>query len=444
METIKPRTPSGFPEYLPEDQIEFNRLKGIIEETYQRYGFSPLDTPDAELREVLLAKSAGETEKQVYGLVNGSAEEAKNSDKLCLRFDLTVPLARYAAEHYNDLVFPFRRYHIGRVHRGERAQAGRFREFYQCDIDVIGSNSPVVDAEIPAVINEIFTKFAFGGFVIRINDRRILNGFFESLGLSDQKTDVMRLVDKIEKMPLETFKEALKDAGLNPDQVGQLIALTEITGSNDETLSKLSALGVDNTDFAAGLENLKTLVPAIRALGVPEENFAIDLKIARGLDYYTGTVYETMLKDYPKLGSVCSGGRYDNLASHYTSKELPGVGMSIGLSRLFYKLKELGVVESSRKSPADIIILPMSPTEFPYAAKVAAALRTGGRNALLYSEEKALNKMLSYADKMGMSFAIIIGASEVESSSVTLKNMRTGENQFVKLENLLKTLQAAE
>ena len=424
---VKPCTPSGFPEYLPEDQIAFNRYLDIIRNTYEKYGFAPLDTPDAELKEVLLAKTAGETEKQVYSLINGTAEESQSSDKLCLRFDLTVPLARYAAQHYNDLIFPFRRYHIGKVHRGERNQAGRFREFYQCDIDVLGSSNPIIDAEFPAIINDIFTQFDFGPFVIRINDRRILNGFFAFIGLADKKEATMRLVDKMEKMPLSEFKQALEALGLSDQQISHIINLTNITGTNDEVLDRLANLGIDDPDFIAGLTNLRAVISAVRMFKVPEKNFIVDLKIARGLDYYTGTVYETVLVDHPSLGSVCGGGRFDDLAGHYTKVNIPGVGISIGLSRLFYKLRELGIIKSEQKSPAKVIILPMSEPEFDFAATIAANLRATGVPTLLYTELQKFSKKMSYANKMGFPFCIIIGPDEAAAGKVTVKNMQTGK-----------------
>ncbi len=308
---VKPRTPSGFPEYLPGEQIEFNRLLMIIRDTYERYGFAPIDTPDIELSEVLLAKSGGDTAKQVYRFSKGDTD-------LSLRFDLTVPLARYVAQHEGQLAFPFRRYHIGKVHRGERAQAGRFREFYQCDIDVIGSHSPIVDAEIPAIINDIFEQFAFGEFTIRVNNRKVLNGFFESLGLADKSVETLRLVDKIEKLSRQDLADEFVKLGLATEQIERLFAFVEIDGDNDEVIQQLRALGVASELFREGVDELEALVDAMRSMDIPEQRFRVDLKIARGLDYYTGTVYETVLDEHPEVGSVCSGGRYDDLAGLYT------------------------------------------------------------------------------------------------------------------------------
>ena len=304
MAKVTPRTPSGFGEYLPSEQIEFNRLMDIIRSTYEKYGYAPIDTPDIELSEVLLAKGGGETEQQIYRFTRGRND-------LSLRFDLTVPLARYAAEHENELVFPFRRYHIGKVHRAERAQAGRFREFYQCDIDVIGSESNSIDAEFPAVINEIFEKFGFGEFTIRINNRLVLNGFFEGIGLKDVSAEVLRVIDKMEKITRDELVSELSLIGLSKKQVDQVLVFTEIGGTNDEVLAQLDALLVESATLKDGVAKLRTLVESLRTMGVPEKRFKIDLRIARGLDYYTGTVYETILNDLPSVGSVCSGGRYD-------------------------------------------------------------------------------------------------------------------------------------
>lgn len=433
MITVQPRTPSGFPEYLPEEQLEFNRLMSIIRDTYERYGFSPIDTPDLELSEVLLTKSGGETEQQVYRF-------AKGGNDLTMRFDLTVPLARYTAQHEGKLVFPFRRYHIGKVHRGERAQAGRFREFYQCDIDVIGSNSPIIDAEFPAVINEIFEKFNFGEFTIRLNNRMILNGFFEGIGLVRVAKEVLRIVDKIEKISRDELIAELRALRLDDAQIDQVINFTEISGDNDTVLDQLKATDIKSDEFQDGIEKLEAVVKALRIMGVPENRFKVDLKIARGLDYYTGTVYETMLDEYPEVGSVCSGGRYDNLASHYTKTELPGVGISIGLSRLFYKLRELGVIDPSVMSPARVVVMPFSDTQIPAALEAASVLRAEGVPVMLYSEPNIIKKKMKYADKMGFDWTILIGDQEIEAGVVSLKNMKTGESSTVSLSDLREAI----
>jgi histidyl-tRNA synthetase len=429
MNVIKPRIASGFPEYLPEEQIEFNRLLDIVRDVYEKYGFSPIDTPDLELREILLAKGGGETDQQVYDFTRG-----KND--FVMRFDLTVPLARYAAQHENELTFPFRRYHIAKVHRAERAQAGRFREFYQCDIDIIGTNSSVVDAEIPAVINDIFGKFNFGEFTININDRRILNGFFASIGLADKKTEVMRLVDKIDKISLDDFRQELRELGLDESQSEKLIEFTKISGDNKATLDQLANIGIEDSEYIAGLENLQTVVKTLQIFKVPENRFKVNLKIARGLDYYTGTVYETMLDDHPEVGSVCSGGRFDNLASHYTKTDLPGVGISIGLSRLFYKLREIDVIKADAKSPASVVVLPMSDNEVAFAAKIAQTLRENNISNILYTEPGKFDKKMRYADRMGFKYALIIGEIEVKEGTLTVKKMLTGETSNISFNDI--------
>lgn len=436
MQTVKPRRPSGFQEYTPAEQIEFNKLVDIIRRTYEKYGFAPLDTPAIELSEVLLAGSGGETSKQVYRF----KREGSDTD-LTLRYDLTVPLARYVSEHQSDLAFPFRRYQIGKVHRAERAQAGRFREFYQADIDVIGSASPSVDAEFPAIINEIFEAFNFGDFVIRINSRMVLGGYFEALGIADKSVEVLRVVDKIEKISREEFISQLEGLGLEQSQVQGVVDFTSITGSNDEVIGYLSKMKETLTgSFSEGVDKLVAVVESIRALGVPENRFAIDLRIARGLDYYTGTVYETFLNDHPELGSVCSGGRYDNLTRSYTDRELPGVGISIGLSRLFYKLREAGVIEPSAQTPAKALVVSIRPEDASYATAVAAQLRGAGLPTLTLVDDIQLGKKFKYADKLGFSHMIVVGETERQSQTVTLKDMKTGESQQMTVEEVLGLL----
>ena len=436
MKTTTPRIPSGFSEYLPGDQIEFNRLRDIIRETYERYGYAPLDTPDIELSEVLLAKGGGETEKQIYRF-----ERGKND--LSLRFDLTVPLARYVAEHEGQLVFPFRRYQIGKVHRAERAQAGRFREFYQCDIDVIGSESVAADAEFPAVINDIFEQFAFGEFTIHINNRLVLNGFFAGIGLADVSADVLRVVDKIEKISRQDFMAELRELGLSEKQVAQVVAFTEISGSNDEILSQLESMKneIDSDDFVLGTAKLHELLAMLRNMGLPEQRIQLDLRIARGLDYYTGVVYETTLDDYPEVGSVCSGGRYDNLAENYTRTRLPGVGVSIGLSRLFYKLREAGVVSSSRQTLARCMVASFDESQFGEALQIAAELRRAGVATILNTESVPLKKKLRYADRLGIPLVVLIGEEEVRGRFATVKDMATGENKPIPRQQLVEELQ---
>lgn len=427
MSLVKPRIPSGFPEYLPAEQIEFNRLVNIVRRVYEEYGFSPIDTPDLELSEVLLTKSGGETEQQIYRFIKGSND-------LTMRFDLTVPLARYVAQHESELIFPFRRYHIGKVHRGERAQAGRFREFYQCDIDIIGSNSVAVDAEMPIVINKIFEQFDIGEFTVHINNRKILNGFFEFLGLSNISKDVLRIVDKIDKISANSFTEELERLGLSADQITRLREFININGSKDVILNKLEKISLDckSDQFKQGVKEIGLVVKTIRDFGLSDSRFMIDLRIARGLDYYTGTVYETTLNNHPEVGSICSGGRYDNLASHYTKKYLPGVGVSIGLSRLFYKLCEIGAIESTRFSSAEVVVMPIGSGQITASVKIAEKLRSIGINTILYTEENNMRKKLKYADKMGLEWVVLIGEDELLTEEVILKNMLTGESIRIK------------
>ncbi|UJD06626.1 MAG: histidine--tRNA ligase [Candidatus Nanosynbacter sp. HMT-348_TM7c-JB] len=427
MSLVKPRIPSGFPEYLPAEQIEFNRLVNIVRRVYEEYGFSPIDTPDLELSEVLLTKSGGETEQQIYRFIKGSND-------LTMRFDLTVPLARYVAQHESELIFPFRRYHIGKVHRGERAQAGRFREFYQCDIDVIGSNSVAVDAEMPIVINKIFEQFDIGEFTVHINNRKILNGFFEFLGLSNISKDVLRIVDKIDKISANSFTEELEQLGLSADQITRLREFININGSKDVILNKLEKMSLDckSDQFKQGVKEIGLVVKTIRDFGLSDSRFMIDLRIARGLDYYTGIVYETTLNNHPEIGSICSGGRYDNLASHYTKKYLPGVGVSIGLSRLFYKLCEIGAIELTRFSSAEVVVMPIGSGQITASVKIAERLRSIGINTMLYTEENNMRKKLKYADKMGFEWVALIGEDELLTEEVMLKNMLTGESIKIK------------
>lgn len=427
MSLVKPRIPSGFPEYLPAEQIEFNRLVNIVRQVYEEYGFSPIDTPDLELSEVLLTKSGGETEQQIYRFIKGSND-------LTMRFDLTVPLARYVAQHESELIFPFRRYHIGKVHRGERAQAGRFREFYQCDIDVIGSNSVAVDAEMPIVINKIFEQFDIGEFTVHINNRKILNGFFEFLGLSNISKDVLRIVDKIDKISANSFTEELEQLGLSADQITRLREFININGSKDVILNKLEKMSLDckSDQFKQGVKEIGLVVKTIRDFGLSDSRFMIDLRIARGLDYYTGTVYETTLNNHPEIGSICSGGRYDNLASHYTKKYLPGVGVSIGLSRLFYKLCEIGAIKSTRFSLAEVVVMPIGSGQITASVKIAEKLRSIGINTMLYTEENNMRKKLKYADKMGFEWVALIGEDELLTEEVMLKNMLTSESIRIK------------
>ena len=418
-----PRTLSGFMELLPAPQRQMERVMEILRETYSLYGFTPLDTPVIESSEVLLAKGGGETEKQIYRFQKGDAD-------LSLRFDLTVPLAKYVALHYNDLTFPFRRYQIGKVYRGERAQRGRFREFYQADIDVIGDGklSILNEAEIPAIIYRTFSALGLSRFRIRVNNRKILNGFYASLGLTEKAGEVMRTVDKLEKIGPEKVRDILTgDLGIPPESAREILDFIAITGGTEEILSALETRRGRNETFDQGLEELNTVVKHLGAFGVPVENFAVDLTIARGLDYYTGTVYETVLLDHPEIGSVCSGGRYDNLAEYYTEKQLPGVGISIGLTRLFYVLGEQGMLNPELPTaPADVLILPMT-EDLSAAIAFATELRANGIRAQLHCEEKKFKQKISYADKLGIPYVVFLGEDEISAGVIACKDMSTGE-----------------
>ena len=382
MPKVEPRTLPGFMELLPSEQILFNQIKDTIEETYKMYGFLPLDTPVIELSEVLLAKAGGETEKQMYRFNRGDTD-------LSLRFDLTVPLSKYVAKNYGNLSFPFRRYQIGKVYRGERAQKGRFREFYQCDIDIIGDGELdlINDAELPSVIYTIFTKLGFSDFTIKINNRKILNGLFESLGQKENAVEILRIIDKIEKIGKENVIEELRKINIEDGVINKIIDFIEIQGNNSEKLEKLKDLKIENETYNKGIEELEFVANNMKLFGLPEENYMIDLTIARGLDYYTGTVYETFLNDYRELGSICSGGRYENLAEYYTDKKLPGVGISIGLTRLFYKLNELNLIKTNKKSISDILIIPMT-EDLSTAIRIATKLRNQGIKTEIYLNNK--------------------------------------------------------
>jgi len=417
---VTPRTLPGFMELLPNEQILFNEMKEQIRKSYEEFGFLPLDTPIIELSEVLLAKAGGETEKQIYRFEKGDTD-------LSLRFDLTVPLAKYVSMHYGELSFPFRRYQIGKVYRGERPQKGRFREFYQCDIDIIGDNELNIlhDAEMPMVIYNTFKKLGFDDFTIRINNRKILNGFFASLSISDP-AEVLRIIDKLDKIGLEEVKKCLADINVSSDSINKIVDFISIVGSNDEKLASLKSLNIDNELFIKGIEELEAVVNGVRLFGIPENNLKVDLTIARGLDYYTGTVYETFLNDYRELGSVCSGGRYENLAEFYTDKKLPGVGISIGLTRLFYKLNELNAIKVSRDSIAKVLVVSASSDITP-CLPIATAFRTAGINTELFLGNKKIKAKFKYADKLNIPFVAVIGEDEIANNTVTLKNMKTGE-----------------
>ena len=438
MERIKPHTLSGFMELLPAPQQQMEAIMDVLRTTYSLYGFTPLDTPAIESADVLLAKGGGETEKQIYRFTKGDSD-------LALRFDLTVPLAKYVAANYGQLTFPFRRYQIGKVWRGERAQRGRFREFYQADIDIIGDGALDIlnEAEIPAIIYDTFTRLGLHRFRIRVNNRKVLNGFFAILGLSEQAGDVLRTIDKLDKIGADKVRELLTDTcGVTGENADEILRFIACPGTSADKLAFLEQYRGRNETFDTGLDELRTVVGYLPAFGVPEENFELDLTIARGLDYYTGTVYETVLLDHPEVGSICSGGRYDDLAGYYTNKSLPGVGISIGLTRLFYILQEQNMISDAvLTAPADVLILPMT-DDLSAAVALASELRAGGLRVQIYSEKKKFKAKIGYADKLGIPFVIFLGEDEVAQHVCALKNMATGVQEAVTQETALETIRA--
>lgn len=430
MTIVKPSTLPGFMELLPKDQILFNEMKDIIRKNFEKHGFLPIDTPVIEKSEVLLAKGGGETEKQIYRFSKGDTD-------MSLRFDLTVPLARYTVEHMNDLSFPFKRYQIGKVYRGEKAQKGRFREFYQCDIDTIGMGelSLVNDAEFPVVIFHTFKDLGFTDFTIHLNNRKILKGFFSSLGIEDSM-NVLRTVDKLDKIGEESVLEELGENGIGRDSGEKILEFIKIKGSVDEIFEQLRELKIEDEIFQEGLDELTQVVGYMRDFGIDEDCFDIDLKIARGLDYYTGTVYETTLDNYPKIGSVCSGGRYEDLASYYTDKTLPGVGISIGLSRLFYQLNEAKIISSEEKSLVDLLIIPMDDCIHD-GIKLLSELREKGVRVSVYTEFAKLKKKFKYADQTKVDYVIVLGEEEIKTRKYSLKNMHSGDQEEVTFDELV-------
>ena len=430
---VIPRTLPGFMELKPNEQILFNQIKEKIEESYKRFGFLPLDTPILELSEVLLAKAGGETEKQIYRFTRG--------DDLAMRFDLTVPLAKYVSKNYGELQFPFRRYQIGKVYRGERPQKGRFREFYQADIDIIGDGelSIMNDAEIPSIIYTTFKNLGFDDFTIRINNRKILNGLFEYLNIVELSTEIMRIIDKLEKIGKENVKLELLKLNIEEEIVDKILEFISISGDNEEKIEALEKLNIKNEVFEKGLFELKEVVKYIRLFGVPEENFSIDLTIARGLDYYTGTVYETFLDNYREIGSVCSGGRYDNLAENYTDKSLPGVGIAIGVTRLFDQLNDLKLIKTEKESISDVLVISTS-DDVSECLPVANTFRKEGINTEVYMNDKKMKAKFKYADKLKIPYVAIIGEDELKENKVSLKNLVTGKQDTINIQEAVEIL----
>ena len=432
-EQIKPKTLPGFMELLPNEQILFNKMKATIQKTYESYGFLPLDTPIIEDAEILLAKAGGETEKQIYRFMKGEND-------LALRFDLTVPLAKYVTEYYDKLSFPFKRYQIGKVYRGEKPQRGRFREFYQCDIDIIGDGELSIanDAELASVIYNTFINLGFDDFSICINNRKILNGLFEGLDLKNNSSEILRIIDKIDKIgPDNVRKELCKE--IPEDKVNTIMNFISISGSNDEKIQALENMDIINETWNEGLKDLKEVINFIRIFMVPEENLKIDLTIARGLDYYTGTVYETFLNKYRNLGSVCSGGRYDNLTEYYSTRKMPGVGISIGLSRLFFQLTDNNIISTGNQSISDVLVLSMD-NNYAECTKTASILRENGLNVQVDFENKKIAKKFKYADKLNVKYVIVIGEEEVKNNVVTLKDMITGEQNTLEIEKVIEII----
>jgi len=432
MNKVEPRTLSGFMELLPKDQLKFNKLYDAIRATYEQFGFLPLDTPIIEASEVLLAKAGGETEKQIYQIQRGDSN-------LTLRFDLTVPLAKYVAKNYGELSFPFRRYQIGKVYRGERAQKGRYREFYQCDIDIIGDGelSIINDAEIPYIIYNVFNNMGLKNFVIKINNRKLLNGFFSFLKVEDKSVDIMRIIDKIEKIGTDSVIEELKKFDIDEEIINKIISFINTKGTNEDIIDALESFNISDDLYKTGLEELKTVVDYAYAFGMSNDNLNVDLRISRGLDYYTGTVYETFLRDYRELGSICSGGRYDNLAEYYTDRKLPGVGISIGLTRLFDKLLELNLVADEKIQVSDALIIPMT-DNFKYIIECYNKLTSNNKRVQIFYDKRSVKSMINYAVNLNIPNVIFIGDDEVENKTITIKNLDSHDQKTIKIENIEK------
>ena len=433
-EKVLPKTLPGFMELLPNEQVLFNEMREKIQKTYEKFGFQPIDTPIIEASEVLLAKAGGETEKQIYRFNKGESD-------LSLRFDLTVPLAKYVTEYYPNLTFPFRRYQIGKVYRGEKAQRGRFREFYQCDIDIIGENelSLINDAEIPSIIYNTFKELGFDDFTISVNNRKILNGLFSYLSLNDKSVDILRIIDKIDKIGKENVVKEIEKLDVEKEKIDTIMNFISITGSIEETISALKSMNINDDLFMQGVAELEEVTKNIKLFGVPTENYKIDLTIARGLDYYTGTVYETFLNKYRQLGSVCSGGRYDNLSEYYTDRKMPGVGISIGLTRLFFQLTDSKIIEAENRSISKVMIVSMV-DDFSKCIEVATNLRENGINTQIYTDKAKIKNQFKYASRLNIPYVVIIGEDEVQNNTVSVKNMESGEQVTVSIEEAIRIL----
>ena len=448
MSVTQARTMPGVLELLPLDQVAFQGMLDAIRRNFERFGFLPIETPVMEFSNILLTKEGGETERQVYFVQSTGSMEQGEKPELALRFDLTVPLARYVAEHEHDLTFPFRRYQIQRVYRGERAQRGRFREFYQCDIDVIGKDHLSVryDAELPAVIYSVFRDLGIGPFTIQINNRKLMRGYLHALGIEDAEKQalVLREVDKLDKRGADHVRQTLTgEAFALPGGIAdRLLAFVETRSTSlADAIDALDALGGGNAELEQGRTELKEVLSLVAAFGVPESHFALNLSIARGLDYYTGTVYETTLNDHPEIGSICSGGRYENLASHYTKSKLPGVGISIGATRLYWQLREAGLFAGGR-STVDALVVQMDEAELPRYLALAKDLRDAGINTEVVMEAGKLARQFKYADRAGIRFVLVLGSDEIAKGVVAVKDLRKETQHEIPLANLTQSLRA--
>lgn len=429
---IQPSTLPGMMELLPEDQMVFDTIKRRIEDVFIKNAFFSIDTPAIEKLDVLLSKGGGETSKQVYRIDSSKKNQG-------LRFDLTVPLAKYVSMYMQDLAFPFRRYQIAKVYRGERNQKGRYKEFYQCDIDIIGNEklSLYNDAEIVKCMYEALKSIDVPDFEFQFNNRKILNGYFSNLGIEDFES-CLRIIDKLDKIGIDNVKEELSKLNLDNEKIDSILNFLKIDGTNQEIIEKLESLNIDNELFVCGLEELKFVYEDILSLGVSPDNIKINLSITRGLDYYTGSVFETFFKEYREIGSICSGGRYDSLANNFTKSKLPGVGMSIGLTRLFYQLQELNLVKGQQTN-FDCIIIPMKGYE-KNAVKLMNDLRSSSVRCMSYLEDDKLKKKFNYADKLSVKYVIIIGQDEVEQNKFTLRNMENGNQELLELNQIIEKL----
>jgi len=431
---IKPSILPGFMELQTNEQLAFNEVVAKIREGFELFGFSPMDTPIIEKAEILMAKSGGETDKQVYNFKKGDND-------LALRFDLTVPLARYVAQYYKQLTFPFKRYQIGKVYRGEKPQKGRFREFYQCDIDIIdkGNLDLVNDAEIVAVMYFVFNNLGVGDFIIYINNRKLISGFVKKLGLEEKSVQIIRAIDKSDRYGKEQLQKELRGLEIAEDKIIEIISFISISGNSDGALDLLKGVGAENDWYKQGLEELETVVNYVKSMEIPESSWEIKPSVARGLDYYTGTVYETYLTEYPDLGSVCSGGRYDDLAEYFSKEKLPGVGVSIGLTRLFDQLNRLNLIKKDRLKPTNFLIIPVDvPIEKCFS--IATQTRSSSIPTEVYTKNDKLGKMMEYANKIGVKYVGILGADELQNNAISVKDMVSGDQTRVSLDNLAEYL----